>query len=235
MHDTQRTYLPAAGHDWTLPFYDPLVKLFGADAVRRVLLDQAAVRPNHRVLDIGCGTGTLVTLIKRFYPGVDVVGLDPDPKALTRARKKAARAGVSIRLDQGFSDELPYPDASFDRVFSSFMFHHLRAEDREKALREVRRVLKPGGSLHLLDFKGAEADEGGWLSRWFQSIHRLRDNSAGRILTLINNAGFVDSLKVAEGAVLLGHLRVAYYQASSPIVSVKSGPVGGNLLLTQTG
>jgi ubiquinone/menaquinone biosynthesis C-methylase UbiE len=218
MQGTQRTYLPAAGHNWALPLYDPLAKLLGADAARRALLDQAVLSSPYRVLDIGCGTGTLVTLIKRLYPGADVVGLDPDPQALARARKKAARAGISIRLDQGFSDALPYPDASFDRVFSSFMFHHLQAEDKEKTLREVRRVLKPGGSLHLLDFKGAEADAAGWLASWFQSSHRLRDNSVGRILTVMNNVGFVDSRKVAEGAVLLGHLPIAYYQASSPIV-----------------
>jgi hypothetical protein len=103
-------------------------------------------------------------------------------------------------------------------VFSSFMFHHLGAGQKERTLREVRRVLAPGGSLHLLDFKGVEADEGGWLARLIQSSHLLRDNSEGRILTLMNNVGFVDSRKVGEGAVLLGHLRIAYYQASSPIV-----------------
>ena len=62
-------------------------------------------------------------LIKRLHPDVDVVGLDPDPKALARAKRKAERSAVSIRLDQGFSHELPYPEASFDRVFSTFMFH----------------------------------------------------------------------------------------------------------------
>jgi ubiquinone/menaquinone biosynthesis C-methylase UbiE len=113
-----KTYLPAAGRDWLLPLYDPFVKLFGGDTARRKLLDQATVRPGHHVLDIGCGTGTFATLIKGLYPDVDVVGLDPDPKALARAKRKAERAAVSIRLDQGFSDELPYPEASFDRVFS---------------------------------------------------------------------------------------------------------------------
>jgi ubiquinone/menaquinone biosynthesis C-methylase UbiE len=81
-----------------------------------------------------------------------VVGLDPDPKALAIAKRKAQRAGLAIQLDQGFSDGLPYPDASFDRVFSSLMFHHLKAEEKAATLREVRRVLRPGGSLHLLDF-----------------------------------------------------------------------------------
>ena len=93
------------------------------------------------------------------------------------------RAGVAIQFDRGFSDELPYPDASFDRVFSSFMFHHLRAEERGKTLREVRRILAPGGSLHMLDFEGPESRRSGRLGRWFRSSHRLTDNSVSRILT----------------------------------------------------
>ena len=93
MMGSSRTYLPAAGHDWSLPLYDPIVKLLGGDAARKALLEQAALRPGQRVLDVGCGTGTLATLIKQLYPDVEVVGLDPDPKALARARRKAARAG----------------------------------------------------------------------------------------------------------------------------------------------
>ncbi len=90
----RRSYVPAAGHDWTLPLYDPLVKLLGGDRTRTVLVDHAAIRPGHRVLEIGCGTGTLTLVIKRLHPAVDVLGLDPDPKALARARRKAERAAV---------------------------------------------------------------------------------------------------------------------------------------------
>src|SRR5712692_8584902 len=110
---SKRTYLPAAGRDSFLPVYDLMTKLMGADQARRGLLDQAQIRPGHRILDIGCGTGSLLIQLKRLYPGTDVVGLDPDPKAFARARRKAAPAPVRIPLDQGFGDELPYPDASF--------------------------------------------------------------------------------------------------------------------------
>jgi ubiquinone/menaquinone biosynthesis C-methylase UbiE len=209
----EKTYLPATGHDWLLPLYDPLVKLLGADAARRVILDQATVRPGHRVLDIGCGTGTLATLIKEIYPGVDVVGLDPDPKALARAQRKAERLAVSIRLDRGFSHELPYPEASFDRVFSTFMFHHLLPDNREATLCEVRRVLASGGSFHLLDFVGAQQNNHGPLACYLRSSHRLKDNSEQRILTLLNRAGLFSSEKVMEGAVLFGLLPIAYYRA----------------------
>jgi ubiquinone/menaquinone biosynthesis C-methylase UbiE len=147
MADVQRSYVPAAGNDWSLPFYDPLVKLIGGDGARRVLIEQAALQPGFRVLEVGCGTGSLLMSIKRTQPGVDVTGLDPDPKALSRASRKADAARVAIRLDRGFSDELPYPDASFDRVFSCFMFHHLTdvLRDRHRLLPGRCAVMTPAG------------------------------------------------------------------------------------------
>jgi ubiquinone/menaquinone biosynthesis C-methylase UbiE len=218
----RRTFLPAAGHDVFLPFYDPLVKLLGGDRVRRTLLDQAALRPHQRVLDVGCGTGTLAVLIKRLHPEVEVVGLDPDPKVLQRARRKAERAGVSIQLDAGFSDELPYADASFDRVFSSFMLHHLPADEKEKSLSQIRRVLEPGGSFHLLDFAGPEHGSAGHFARWLHSSDRLRDNAAARVLDLMRRAGFAGSVLVGRGALLFGHIHVDYYQAGSAVPAVRS-------------
>jgi ubiquinone/menaquinone biosynthesis C-methylase UbiE len=68
MHVSRKTHLPAAGKDWLLPFYDPLTKLLGVEASHRKLINQAAVSPSHRVLEIGCGTGNLAILIKRLNP-----------------------------------------------------------------------------------------------------------------------------------------------------------------------
>jgi len=216
----RRTFLPAAGHDWLLPLYDPFVRLLGGDRARKTLLDQAGIRASHRVIDIGCGTGTLVLLIKRLHPDVDVIGLDPDPKALARAQRKAERATVDIQLDQGFADVLPYSAASFDRVFSSFMFHHLHDDEKAKTLREVRRVLKPGGSLHLVDFGGSESGAEGFLARWLHSSHHLRDNSEDQVLTHMRQAQFADPQMLGHGAMFFGHIAYAYYQASVPVPSL---------------
>jgi 2-polyprenyl-3-methyl-5-hydroxy-6-metoxy-1,4-benzoquinol methylase len=125
---SRRTFLPAAGHDFFLPFYDTMTKLMGADRVRAALVDQAELRAGQRVLDVGCRTGTLAIQLKRLHPGVEIIGLDPDPNALSRARQKAERSAVQLRFEEGFSDSLPYSDRSFDHVFSSFMFHHLDHE-----------------------------------------------------------------------------------------------------------
>jgi len=210
--ESRRTYLPAAGHDWLLPLYDPFVKLLGGDDARRTLLDQASIRPSERLLDLGCGTGTFVVLIKQLHPDVEVVGIDPDPKALARASEKAKRAGLPIQLDRGFSDQLSYADASFDRVFSSFMFHHLAENEKAATMHAVRRVLKPGGSLHLLDLTDAGAT--GFLSRLFHSHERMAANSTDQILVYMKEAGLSDPKEIGQGSMLF--TRIAYYQASAP-------------------
>jgi ubiquinone/menaquinone biosynthesis C-methylase UbiE len=207
-----KTYIPAAGSDWLLPLYDPMTKLFGLEKARRVLLDQADLRPGSRVLEIGCGTGSFCVLIKRLHSGIEVLGLDPDPKALARARRKAEQTGVSIQFDQGFSDSLPYDEGTFDYVFSSMMFHHLKLEEKEKTLREVGRVLKPGALLAMLDFKKPESILGKILSGLFHSTHLLKDNSENRILTLMTEAGLQHVRKVGQGALLVGN--VVSYQGT---------------------
>src|SRR5215208_4830986 len=138
--EPRKPYLPAMGHDRLLPFYDPLQRLLGMESVHRLLVDQARIQPDQRILEIGCGTGNLAILIKRLHPDAEVVGIDPDPKALARAQRKARREALSVHLDRGFAEELPYLDASFDRVLSALMFHHLGPKEKEKTLDEARRV-----------------------------------------------------------------------------------------------
>jgi ubiquinone/menaquinone biosynthesis C-methylase UbiE len=210
---TDRTFLPAAGHDLFLPIYDPFTRLFGFDRARRMLLDQAVLQSHQRVLDVGCGTGTLAVLIKRLYPTVDVAALDPDPKALARAQRKAERAAVSIRFDRGFSDALGYPDAAFDRVFSSMMFHHLEKADKDNTLLEIRRVLEPGGRLEFLDFAGPQSHGHGALGRFIHSHQRLTDNADDRILGRMSRAGFREPRKVSDHNTFFG--RIAFFQASA--------------------
>jgi len=211
---SQREFFPAAGHDLFLPVYDPIVNLMGFDRARQELMSAANIEPGHHVLDIGCGTGTLVVKLKRQYPSAHVVGIDPDPKVLRRARIKATRAAVSVQLDPGFADQLPYKDDSFDRVFSSFMFHHLEEQERENMLREVLRVLKVNGSLHLVDFIADDASHG-FFDRLFQAHARMRDNRNATILELMRRVGLTNAAKINDGSMLFGLLRTAYYQASA--------------------
>jgi ubiquinone/menaquinone biosynthesis C-methylase UbiE len=147
---TSRDYLPAAGHDYLLPFYDVMTKLMGVTKVHRELLEHADLRDGHRVLEVGAGTGNLSVLATSAAPGITLTSTDPDPRALRRARRKSK----DITFEQAFAENLPYEDASFDRVLSSLMLHHLGDDLKATALAEIRRVTAPGGALVVADLVG---------------------------------------------------------------------------------
>jgi len=212
MAEHSRRFIPAAGLDWLLPLYDPLQRLFGTERARVALVEQAAIADGHRVLDIGCGTGSLSLAIARLRPGAQVTGLDPDAKALARAERKAAHEGLVVRFDRGFGDDLPYPNASFDRVVSSLMLHHLTPDEKRKTLAEARRVLVPGGELHVVDFGGEQERADGFIARWLHHADHLRDNFGGRLAVLMKEAGFSQAAEVGHRAMLFG--RLAYYRAA---------------------
>lgn len=106
--------------------------------------------PGMRLLDVGCGTGSItVGLAEVVSPG-EVVGIDVGKPSLETARAIATEKGVSnVSFETGNAYELPYPDDSFDAVFSHMVLEHL--DDPDKALLEIRRVLKSGGVVGLRD------------------------------------------------------------------------------------
>ena len=202
----EHDYLPAMGHDRLLPLYDTFTWLLGVPRVHRRLVELAAIEPGHRVLEIGCGTGNLALRAQRMHPDAEVVGIDPDPLALERARRKADRAGLPVRWDRGKAGELPYPDESVDRVLSAFMFHHLDDAEKKSALAEVRRVLRPGGQLHLVDIAGHHHGRVG--RRMLRNEH-LRDNAGEGIPNRMREAGLTD-VRTGER----GRLRTTFYRAT---------------------
>ena len=176
---------------------------------KRRLIGQARIKSNHFVLDLGCGTATLALLIKRTHPEAAVVGLDGDPKILGIAKNKATQAGFEITLDQGMSFDLPYPDASFDRVLSSLVFHHLNRDNKVATLNEVHRVLRTGGELHIADFgkpQNALMRVASFPWQLFDGFETTADNVRGLMPELIRSAGFVEVHESARYMTLFGTL-----------------------------
>ncbi len=169
--------------------YDLLVWLLtrGRErALREKILSFVDLKPGEAVLDVGCGTGSLAMVAKRHVGLTGAVyGVDASPEMLVRAAKKASKAGLAVTFENAAAQALPFPDGQFDAVTSTLMLHHLPREGRKQCAREMRRVLKPGGRVLVVDF-GGPADHGrGLLAGW----HRHGHVKPGDIAALLTEAG----------------------------------------------
>jgi ubiquinone/menaquinone biosynthesis C-methylase UbiE len=130
------------------PFYDLLDFSFehGRYRLIRPLLFEGLTG---QILDAGIGTGRNI----RYYPpAAEVVGLDLSPAMLACANRRAARLGRAVKLQRGDVTSLDFADQSFDAVVASFLFCVIPTSLHGAAMRELARVLKPGGQIRLLDY-----------------------------------------------------------------------------------
>jgi ubiquinone/menaquinone biosynthesis C-methylase UbiE len=193
MPTEQRGDLPALRFSALTRIYDPVVALTSRERrFKELLVEQAAPAPGQRILDLGCGTGTLAIQMKLREPDAEVVGLDADPAMLSQAREKAERAGVELTLTEGFSNELPFEDGSFDRVLSTLFFHHLDPDPKRQTAREIARVLRKGGELHVADW-GKPSDPvmaAAFLGiRLLDGFENTADNVHGELPRIFQDAG----------------------------------------------
>lgn len=155
--------------------YDLLIWLvtLGRDqAFREKLLLPAHLQSGESVLDVGCGTGTLAIAAKHWVgPTGSVYGVDASPTMIARARMKASKAGTEVIFEDGLAESLPFPDSRFDVVLSTVMLHHLPRKIRQQGVREMRRVLKPGGRLLAVDFGGSSRGGKGPLAHFHRHGH----------------------------------------------------------------
>jgi ubiquinone/menaquinone biosynthesis C-methylase UbiE len=210
MSKPHKEYIPALSYDLLTPLYDLVIRLTMPESrFKGRLIEQADIRESSRVLDLGCGTGTLTILIKKTHPDAKVVGLDGDPKILNIARTKAAKAGMELTFNKAMACELPYPDATFDRVVSSLVFHHLTRGDKVRALQEVFRVLRPDGELHVADWGKPQnmlMRVASLPLRIFDGLETTRDNVNGLLPDMFRDAGFEEVKEPARFMTLFGTL-----------------------------
>lgn len=177
---------------WQAPFYDWGCRAIGLGRnFRNETLRHAALRPSERVLDVGCGTGVLTRLAAEAVgPSGRVVGIDPSPGMLGVARRNAVQNKSRAEFKFAAIEHLPFEDVSFDVVMSSCMLHHLPAELKREGLREVWRVLKPGGRFVAVDID-RPANALWWLVIWpLLMMPTAAINLRGEIPDYLRNAGF---------------------------------------------
>lgn len=177
---------------WQAPFYDWGCRAIGLGRnFRNETLRHAALWPSERVLDVGCGTGVLTRLAAEAvgHSG-HVVGIDPSPGMLGVARRNAVQTNSRAEFKFAAIEHLPFEDGSFDVVLSSCMLHHLPAELKREGLREVRRVLKPGGRFVVVDID-RPANPLWWLVIWpLLMMPTAAINLRGEIFDYLRSAGF---------------------------------------------
>ena len=138
-------------------FFDTFFLQRKLQELRQRTADLAHVQSGDKVLDAGCGTGTLAILAAALVGAKgQVFGIDPGRQQIARARSKAARRNLPIEFRAGVIEHLDFPDQSFDVVLSTIMMHHLSDTLKRQGLAEIFRVLKPGGRLAIADFTSSE-------------------------------------------------------------------------------
>ena len=190
MSKANEKYIPALSYRFLTPFYDFIQKYIVRDVrYKTLLIQQANIQPGQHVLDLGCGTGTLALMVKLAQPNAEVTGLDADPDMLRVAMLKSAQLKAAVKFDVGFTNKLPYPDETFDRVLSSIMIHHLKTPDKWQTAQEVYRVLKPGGQLHIIDFGKPVTWYGKLLGPLLHKFEEANDNIDGKLPEIFGAPG----------------------------------------------
>jgi len=141
----------------------------------QVVVALANLSPADRFLDIGCGPGA--ALEEALKTGANVAGVDPSPAMVAKAKKRAAGADVKV----GSAEDLPFPDGHFTVVINVLSFHHWA--DRETGLKEILRVLAPGGLLHVVEGKLRDEKDG----------HGLNPSDAQALADRLLELGYSDA------------------------------------------
>jgi len=197
----QGSYTPALGHKTLTPLYDAAIALATRERVWRSLLIKAvALKAGERLLDVGCGTGSLLWALARGTPGAVLVGLDPDPDVLARAER---RAGAEVSFIRGFLDEaFVSAHAPFDVVASSLVLHQTPLETKRRMLRHMRNALKAGGRMCIADY-GRQSSRLMRLAfratvQALDGVEDTQPNADGVLPTLMAEAGFSNVDEIAH-------------------------------------
>jgi ubiquinone/menaquinone biosynthesis C-methylase UbiE len=158
--------------------------------VRQGLIDRIRCQPR-RILDLGCGTGSMTILLKRKFPQSEAIGIDFSPYMLAVADDKAKREQLQIQFLHGNAEQTRLAAHSFDLVTAALLFHETPPEVSRRILRECFRLLKPGGEVLVFDGNQMTLRQTDWLTQIFEEPY-IKDYASGNLDTWMGSAGFDD-------------------------------------------
>ena len=187
-------YVPALRFKWLTPWYDFIVGITMPEKkIKETLIKLAAIAAQHRVLDFGCGTGTLAIMTKQAIPEADIVGIDVDRQILKKAMQRVREKELDITFIEYDGNKLPFDTNQFDKIISSLVFHHLDTSTKRSVLSEIYRTLSPNAELYIADFGRSDS----LVQRLLFNSVRILDgfqptkaNADGSLPLLISEAGF---------------------------------------------
>ena len=190
-------YVPALRFKALTKMYDSLLAItFPEKKIKQDLINQLQLAGNETVLDFGCGSGTLAIMIKEQYPGVTIIGVDVDAEIIAIAEKKIKAKGLAIPIKQYDGESLAvFGHQQFDKIVSSLVFHHLPTPKKRTIFRQLYRILKPGGELHIADFgkpKNFYTKAAFGLLRRFDGVENTSVNAEGLLPNFIKGSGFAE-------------------------------------------
>jgi ubiquinone/menaquinone biosynthesis C-methylase UbiE len=187
-------YIPALKFHWLTNIYDSLISIFMPEKeFKNAIINNANIQDNFKVLDFGIGTATLSIMAYHNCPNASFYGLDIDDKILEIAKKKITSSNIPVDLIQYNGGILPFENASFDRIISSLVIHHLSDDQKLLAFKEFNRILKPNGEIHIADWGRANNKIMKGLFHIVQLLDGYDTTSAnvdGKLPAIIKTAGF---------------------------------------------
>lgn len=195
MNAPPSAHTPPLGHAALTPFYDSAIRLLTRERQwRAALVDQVDPGDGDRILDVGCGTGSLLLALARRTPDAELIGIDPDEEAIERARAKLA-GHPRIRLLQGHlgADRLPSGWRP-TKIVSSLVLHQVPLGGKRALLRSIRGLLPEGGEFHLADY-GAQRSRAMRLAfrmtvQMVDGVEDTQPNADGLLEPMMREAGF---------------------------------------------
>ena len=208
--------------------YDPItqyVLLPNEKWVRQGLIDSIQGQPR-RILDLGCGTGSTTLMLKEAFPQAEVIGLDLSPYMLVMADHKAKAARLDVQWHHCKAEETGFPDASFDLVTASLLFHETPPSVTQLILRECFRLLTTGGEVLILDGNQKTIRQVDWLTEVFEEPY-IKAYAAGNLDAWMGAAGFEavqtkDVFWVQQVTQGMKPIRVEEYSATQQVSTSKT-------------